>query len=94
MASAELAARFESPNDLLAVRKDGHVVATFGMSLQRQNLTIDTETPYSVVGTELKRGLQCFGVRHAQPRQLIEGSITVHTADGFDCGVAKPDRLL
>ena len=55
MGSGELAARFESPNDRVAARKGGHVVATFGMSLHRQNLAIETETPYSVVGTELQR---------------------------------------
>lgn len=92
--SGEFAALLESPYDLIAVLKICHVVAALSVSFQRQELTVYAEAADSVVGTELQRCLQCVGVRHAQPGQLRQCSITIHAADSFDRGGAELDGLV
>ena len=92
--SGELAASFESLNDLVAVRKIGYIIAAFTVTFDRTNLAVDAEAADSVVGTELQRCLQRIGVCQTKPRQFCEGRLTIHAADGLDRGVAELDRLL
>ena len=94
MSSCKFATRFESFNDLVAVRKIGYVVTTFVVSFDRTNLAVDAEAADPVVGTELQRCLQRIGVCHTKTRQLGEGCLTLHLTDGLDRRGTKLDRLV